>query len=165
MPDGCSLHVNCGGNDFTVKEGGREVNYEGDAGVDGGSARYFSTSTNFWGLSSTGDFMDDNNDQNARFIESTPSKSLSELYNNARMSPLSLTYFHYCLENGSYNVSLEFAEITFTNDSTYTSLGRRVFDIYIQVGMLIRKLSMLLKYDWMCEDRGKEGRTCTEFCC
>ncbi|TMW92824.1 hypothetical protein EJD97_012526 [Solanum chilense] len=129
---GCSLHVNSGGNDFTVKESDGEVHYAGDASVDGGSARYFSSSTNYWGLSSTGDFMDDNNDQNARFIESTPSKSLSELYNNARMSPLSLTYFRYCLSNGSYNVSLHFAEISFTNDSTYTSLGRRVFDIYIQ---------------------------------
>ncbi|KAK6797305.1 hypothetical protein RDI58_005007 [Solanum bulbocastanum] len=129
---GCSLHVNSGGNDFTVKESDGEVHYAGDASVDGGSARYFSSSTNYWGLSSTGDFMDDNNDQNARFIESTQSKSLSELYNNARMSPLSLTYFRYCLRNGSYNVSLHFAEISFTNDSTYTSLGRRVFDIYIQ---------------------------------
>ncbi|XP_075091112.1 putative LRR receptor-like serine/threonine-protein kinase RFK1 [Nicotiana tabacum] len=144
---GCSLHVNCGGNDYTVKEGGREVNYEGDAGVDGGSARYFSTSTNFWGLSSTGDFMDDNNDQNARFIESTPSKSLSELYNNARMSPLSLTYFHYCLENGSYNVSLDFAEITFTNESTYTSLGRRVFDIYIQEKLVWKDFNIVNEAD------------------
>ncbi|KAF3675809.1 putative LRR receptor-like serine/threonine-protein kinase RFK1 [Capsicum annuum] len=129
---GCSLHVNSGGNDFTVKESDGEVDYAGDADVDGGSARYFKASTNYWGFSSTGDFMDDNNDQNARFIESTPSKGLSELYNNARMSPLSLTYFRYCLRNGSYNVSLHFAEITFTNDSTSNSLGRRVFDIYIQ---------------------------------
>lgn len=129
---GCSLNVNSGGNDFTIKESDGGIDYVGDASVDGGSARYFHSSTSYWGLSSTGDFMDDNNDQNARFIESIPSKSLSELYNNARMSPLSLTYFRYCLRNGSYNISLHFAEISFTNDSTYDSLGRRVFDIYIQ---------------------------------
>ncbi|CAN4082169.1 unnamed protein product [Withania somnifera] len=144
---GCSLHVNSGGNDFTAKDSNGEVDYAGDAGVDGGSARYFSASTNYWGLSSTGDFMDDNNNQNARFIESTPSKSLSELYNNARMSPLSLTYFRYCLRNGSYNVSLHFAEITFTNDSTYTSLGRRVFDIYIQEKLVWKDFNIVNEAD------------------
>ncbi|KAK4386524.1 putative LRR receptor-like serine/threonine-protein kinase RFK1 [Sesamum angolense] len=59
--------------------------------------------------------------------------SLSKM---ARLSPVSLTYFHYCLENGSYNVSLHFAEILFTNDKTYNSLGRRMFDIYIQENLV-----------------------------
>ncbi|KAJ0734338.1 putative Malectin domain-containing protein [Helianthus annuus] len=54
------------------------------------------------------------------------------LYTTARLSPLTLTYFSYCLENGEYSVKLHFAEIQFTNDSTYKSLGRRIFDIYIQ---------------------------------
>ncbi|XP_009798183.1 probable LRR receptor-like serine/threonine-protein kinase RFK1 isoform X1 [Nicotiana sylvestris] len=126
---GCSLHVNCGGNDFTVKENNRQLDYEGDAQVEGGSARYF-RSNKYWGFSSTGDFMDDANDQNTRFIEST--QSLSELYSGARASPLSLTYFRYCLENGNYSVSLHFAEIMFKDDRTYYNLGRRVFDIYIQ---------------------------------
>lgn len=132
MADGCSLHVNCGGNDFTVKENNRQLDYEGDAQVEGGSARYF-RSNKYWGFSSTGDFMDDANDQNTRFIESTQSTNLSELYSGARASPLSLTYFRYCLENGNYNVSLHFAEIIFKDDRTYYNLGRRVFDIYIQV--------------------------------
>ncbi|KAM7505866.1 hypothetical protein LguiB_004770 [Lonicera macranthoides] len=128
---GCSLHVNSGGNDLEVKESNREVLYEGDGEVDGGSSRYY-LSDNSWGFSSTGDFMDDDNYQNTRFIENVPSSNISELYSTARLSPLSLTYFRYCLENGSYNVSLHFAEIQFRNDSTYSSLGRRVFDIYIQ---------------------------------
>ncbi|GAU31586.1 hypothetical protein TSUD_54090 [Trifolium subterraneum] len=34
--------------------------------------------------------------------------------------------------NGSYTVKLHFAEIMFTDDQTYRSLGRRVFDIYLQ---------------------------------
>ncbi|KAI3456101.1 hypothetical protein Pfo_012764 [Paulownia fortunei] len=124
----CSLHVNCGGDDLNIKESNKKVIYEGDAGGD--SARYLSG--NNWGFTSTGDFIDEPNYQNSRSIRITPTTNLSDLYSTARVSPLSLTYFHYCLENGSYNVSLHFAEILFTNDSTYNSLGRRMFDIYIQ---------------------------------
>lgn len=130
--DRCSFRVNCGGNDLHLNEGGRKVLYEGDAVVDGGSARYY-ISSSYWGFSSTGDFMDDNNDQNTRFIEYSPSANVSEMYTTARLAPLSLTYFHYCLENGSYIVNLHFAELFFTNDNTYCSLGKRFFDIYIQV--------------------------------
>jgi len=57
----------------------------------------------------------------------------AELYMNARVSPISLTYYGFCLANGSYTVNLHFAEIMFTDDQTYGSLGRRVFDIYLQV--------------------------------
>ncbi|KAK4440095.1 putative LRR receptor-like serine/threonine-protein kinase RFK1 [Sesamum alatum] len=124
----CSLHVNCGGDDLSIKESNRRVIYEGDSGGD--SAAYLSG--NYWGFTSTGDFIDEPNYQNSRSIRTTPTSDLSDLYSTARLSPLSLTYFQYCLENGNYNVSLHFAEILFTNDSTYNSLGRRIFDIYIQ---------------------------------
>ncbi|CAK9148060.1 unnamed protein product [Ilex paraguariensis] len=135
---GCSLHVNCGGNDLRLKEGKDNVEYDGDAAVEGGGSSRYYVSHNYWGFSSTGDFMDDDNFQNTRFIENTPATGISELYNTARVSPISLTYFHYCMENGDYTITLLFAEILFTNDSTYTSLGRRIFDIYIQ-GKLVRK--------------------------
>ncbi|CAI0475655.1 unnamed protein product [Linum tenue] len=46
------------------------------------------------------------------------------MYLTARIAPISLTYFHYCLENGNYTVRLHFAEIVFTNDRTYASLGK-----------------------------------------
>ncbi|KAK6154884.1 hypothetical protein DH2020_009132 [Rehmannia glutinosa] len=98
----CSLHVNCGGADLTVKENNRRVIYEGDAGGD--PTRYLSD--NYWGFVSTGDFMDESIYQNSRPIRSTTTTNLSELYTTARLSPLSLTYFHYCLENGSYNENL-----------------------------------------------------------
>lgn len=111
-----------------MKESNQKVIYEGD-GAD--TARYLSD--NYWGFTSTGDFIDEPNYQNSRPIRITPTTDLPQLYSTARLSPLSLTYFHYCLENGNYNVSLHFAEILFTNDSTYNSLGRRMFDIYIQV--------------------------------
>ncbi|XP_059664601.1 probable LRR receptor-like serine/threonine-protein kinase RFK1 isoform X1 [Cornus florida] len=125
---GCSLHVNCGGNDLR----NRTVLYEGDAHVEGGTAKYFRNSNSYWGFSSTGDFLDDDNYQNARYTEVVASTNISEFYRTARLSPLSLTYFRYCLENGDYTVSLHFAEIQFIDNNTFSSLGRRIFDIYIQ---------------------------------
>lgn len=56
-----------------------------------------------------------------------------DLYMDARVSPISLTYYGFCLGNGNYTVNLHFAEIMFIDDQTFNSLGRRVFDIYIQV--------------------------------
>ncbi|KAL1555944.1 putative LRR receptor-like serine/threonine-protein kinase RFK1 isoform X1 [Salvia divinorum] len=124
----CSLQVNCGGNDLHVKETDRKVIYEGDGGVD--SERYLSA--NYWGFVSTGDFLDEPSYQRSRAVN-VPTPNIPELYSSARLSPLSLTYFHYCLENGVYNISLHFAEIIYTNDnSSYYSLGERMFDIYIQ---------------------------------
>lgn len=116
-----------------IKEGRRKVLYEGDAAVEGGSAKSFWNTDKYWGFSSTGDFLDDFNTQNTRYVASVPSTGLPEMYSTARLSPLSLTYFFYCLENGNYTVNLHFAEIQFSNDNTYSSLGRRTFDIYIQV--------------------------------
>lgn len=34
---------------------------------------------------------------------------------------------------GNYNVKLHFAEIMFSNDRTFSSFGRRIFDVSIQV--------------------------------
>ncbi|GLT46362.1 hypothetical protein SLA2020_201230 [Shorea laevis] len=62
----------------------------------------------------------------------------SQLYISARLSPISLTYYSFCMGNGNYTVNLHFAEIMFTDDKTYKSLGRRIFDIYIQ-GKLVQK--------------------------
>uniref|UniRef100_A0A7N2LPF2 non-specific serine/threonine protein kinase n=1 Tax=Quercus lobata TaxID=97700 RepID=A0A7N2LPF2_QUELO len=126
------MHVNSGGKDATIKENKTNFVYEGDGDVEGGAAEYFINGNSYWGFSSTGDFMDDFDFQNTRYTVSPPLSNISELYTTARRSPISLTYFHYCLENGNYTVSLHFAEIQFTNDKTYNSLGKRIFDIYIQ---------------------------------
>ncbi|KAD3336834.1 hypothetical protein E3N88_32353 [Mikania micrantha] len=133
---GCPLHVNSGGDDMKVKEINEDVVYEGDANVDGVASRLYISNRN-WGLSSTGDFMDDNIFQNTRYIATSTNLS-SSVYATARLSPLSLVYFAHCLENGEYDVKLHFAELQFTNDTTYRSLGRRIFDIYIQ-GQLVKK--------------------------
>lgn len=94
-----------------------------------------------WALSSTGNFMDDDIDSDSYTMTNT-SKLLnvstlnSELYTTARISPLSLTYYGLCLVNGNYTVKLHFAEIMFINDRSFYSLGRRVFDVYIQVSVI-----------------------------
>ncbi|KAL3576309.1 hypothetical protein D5086_021592, partial [Populus alba] len=126
------LHVNSGGKDITINENKTTLSYEGDGQIEGGAAKYFVNDQSFWGFSSTGDFMDDNDYQNTRYTVSLQSSTIPELYQTARISPISLTYFHYCLQNGNYTVNLHFAEIQYTNDHTYNSLGRRVFDIYVQ---------------------------------
>ncbi|XP_041023582.1 probable LRR receptor-like serine/threonine-protein kinase RFK1 isoform X1 [Juglans microcarpa x Juglans regia] len=136
------LHINSGGNNVAIKEDKVTVVYEGDADVEGGAAEYFIRDNSYWGFSSTGDFMDDNNYQNTRYTLHLSSANISELYATARVSPMSLTYFHYCLENGNYTVNLHFAEIVFTNDKTYNSLGKRVFDIYVQEILVVKDFNV-----------------------
>ena len=45
MADSTCMHVNSGGNDVTVKENKRRILYEGDGGVEGGTAKYFLNTT------------------------------------------------------------------------------------------------------------------------
>uniref|UniRef100_A0A0E0HBK6 non-specific serine/threonine protein kinase n=1 Tax=Oryza nivara TaxID=4536 RepID=A0A0E0HBK6_ORYNI len=56
----------------------------------------------------------------------------SKLFETARMSPSSLRYYGLGLENGNYTVMLQFAEFAFPDTQTWLSLGRRIFDIYVQ---------------------------------
>ncbi|MBA0662533.1 hypothetical protein Goklo_006637, partial [Gossypium klotzschianum] len=125
-----SLYVNCGGDDVSING----KTYIGDRTFGSGGAATLYRNGDNWGFSNTGDFRDDDDEANSqlRFTKAVQSTNLSELYTTARLSPLSLTYYHYCLENGNYNVTLHFAEIQFSNNETYASLGRRLFDIYIQ---------------------------------
>ncbi|XP_071742644.1 probable LRR receptor-like serine/threonine-protein kinase RFK1 [Rutidosis leptorrhynchoides] len=148
---GCSMHVNSGGTDLTVRENNRDVLYEGDGLFDRGAGSFHSSANNNWGVSSTGDFLDDNIETNI-YVESLQQNStnLPPLYTTARLSPLSLTYISYCLLNGDYLVNLHFAEIQYVNDSTYKSLGRRIFNIYIQ--------GQLVKRDFNIEDEVGIGR-------
>ncbi|KAJ6296975.1 hypothetical protein OIU78_022657 [Salix suchowensis] len=63
----------------------------------------------------------------------------SVLYTEARLTPLSLTYYVPCLANGNYSVKLHFAEIVIRGSRSYYSLGRRVFDVYIQDFNIVMK--------------------------
>ena len=60
-----------------------------------------------------------------------------DLFQTARLSASSLRYYGLGLENGNYTVSLRFVEIAFVNSNTWQSLGRHVFDIYIQVCIIL----------------------------
>ncbi|GJW87000.1 probable leucine-rich repeat receptor-like serine/threonine-protein kinase [Tanacetum coccineum] len=124
-----SLYINCGGGGRVSFE---NKSYEDD--LDPGGATRFLITGNRWGFSNTGHFLDDNNRDSyivGNDFGVLPVNS-SELYKSARRSALSLTYYGLCMQSGSYNVSLHFAEIMFTDERNYSSLGRRVFDIYIQ---------------------------------
>ncbi|XP_022976686.1 probable leucine-rich repeat receptor-like serine/threonine-protein kinase At3g14840 isoform X2 [Cucurbita maxima] len=124
-----SLYINCGGKEDLVN---RTIKYDADTNT-GKSSLFFQGGEN-WGFSNTGSFMDDDCSTDDYITLSPPSLPMPnlELYKSARISPISLTYYAYCMSNGNYTVSLHFAEIEFSDDKTYKSLGRRLFDIYIQ---------------------------------
>ncbi|KAM1652161.1 hypothetical protein ACFX1X_004886 [Malus domestica] len=128
-----SVHINCGGKQLTVGN----IKYDGDE-ASGGGAKFVHDTEN-WGFSSTGDFGLINYDQDyiAKNI-SVLKMNNSELYRTARISPLSLTYYARCLANGNYTVKLHFAEIVMRNNRSYYSVGRRIFDVYIQEKLVLK---------------------------
>ncbi|XP_062168919.1 probable leucine-rich repeat receptor-like serine/threonine-protein kinase At3g14840 [Alnus glutinosa] len=128
-----NLHINCGGKAVTING---TTAYDADTD-SGGPSNFFQRAQN-WAFSSTGDFMDNDDQMDPLIFTNSSRLSMTnpELYMNARLSPLSLTYYAFCLGNGNYKVNLHFAEIMFTDDKTYSSLGRRIFDIYIQGKMV-----------------------------
>ncbi|KAG8386456.1 hypothetical protein BUALT_Bualt03G0150600 [Buddleja alternifolia] len=134
-----SLHINCGGKQ---QHDDRGITYEEDPN-SGGPSSFFPSRTN-WGFSSTGHFLDDDRSRDS-FIwsnSSTISGQNSQLYMDARLSPLSLTYYAFCMINGNYTIDLHFAEIMFTDDRTYSSLGRRIFDVYIQGNLVLKDFNI-----------------------
>ncbi|XP_021801491.1 probable leucine-rich repeat receptor-like serine/threonine-protein kinase At3g14840 [Prunus avium] len=141
-----SLGINCGGKAVTVY-GEKDKTFEADTYSAGPSSFYRSTTN--WALSSTGYFSDsggledtltndDVGNLTYKLTNEIPAMANPLLYRDARLSPISLTYYGFCLENGKYTVNLHFAETVFTNGQTYKSLGRRIFDVYIQ-GRLVRE--------------------------
>ncbi|KAG0492534.1 hypothetical protein HPP92_005932 [Vanilla planifolia] len=99
------------------------------------AASYYVTDIRKWAVSNTGSFADASN-PNTNYIISSSSQFQNtldpQLFQTARMSPSSLRYYGLGLENGNYTIKLEFAEIGLVDPPTWKSLGRRVFDIYIQ---------------------------------
>ncbi|KAJ0236958.1 Protein kinase domain-containing protein [Hirschfeldia incana] len=136
-----SLHINCGGPDVTIENSRGRILYEGD-NYEGN--KYHGKN---WGFSNTGDFMDDGLPEDEYSVssdsvvwltllsvslDSVVSAKYPELYQTARRSSLSLAYFAFCFENGSYNVKLHFAEIQFSDEEPYARLAKRFFNIYVQ---------------------------------
>ncbi|XP_058747459.1 probable leucine-rich repeat receptor-like serine/threonine-protein kinase At3g14840 [Vicia villosa] len=123
-----SLYINCGGKSVTY---GNKT-YDDDSN-DMGQARYRQIGTN-WALITSGHFFDSGRADYYKWSNATKLSVVDdpELYMDARVSPNYLTYYGFCLGNGNYTVNLHFAEIMFSDDKTFSSIGRRVFDIYIQ---------------------------------
>ncbi|KAJ6422818.1 hypothetical protein OIU84_027736 [Salix udensis] len=137
-----SVHINCGGSVATIGN----TTYEAD-NEEGGAAKYAYTRED-WQKSTTGHFWDFDFSWNyyvaldSSYIAQNMSilnMSNSVLYTEASLTPLSLTYYIPCLVNGNYNVKLHFAEIVIRGNRSYSSLGRRVFDVYIQDFNIVTK--------------------------
>ncbi|RVW29617.1 putative LRR receptor-like serine/threonine-protein kinase [Vitis vinifera] len=126
--DRYSLHINCGGERTTIGD----VVYEADNDLAGPSE--FNPIRDNWGFSSTGHFWDQNRTSNDYIAQNVSMLRMndSELYKRARLSPLSFTYYGRCLADGNYTVKLHFAEIVIRDNKSFHSLGRRIFDVYIQ---------------------------------
>ncbi|KAJ0017470.1 hypothetical protein Pint_11482 [Pistacia integerrima] len=125
-----SFAIKCGGEEMKVDS----IVYEADS-YDLGGASFVVLDTQKWAISDAGLFSDG---QFNTHVQNTGSQvtgtATPKLYQSSRQSPGSLRYYGLSLENGPYNVSLSFAETVFGDQGsqTWTSLGRRVFDIYIQ---------------------------------
>ncbi|KAJ0814990.1 putative non-specific serine/threonine protein kinase [Helianthus annuus] len=135
-----SLHINCGGEEVNINN----TIYESDIEKKGSSPYY---NAGNWAFSSTGNFLDDDHDSDANIHSNTSSlHNIStfdtELYKTARTTAISLTYYGLCLKNGHYTVRLHFAEIIFTQDKSFNSLGKRVFNVYVQGELKLKNFNI-----------------------
>ena len=121
--------IKCGGPQITSSNG---IVYERDNETLG-PATYYVVDTNRWAVSNVGYFSGTNRPLSSQFTNTLD----SELFQTARLSASSLRYYGLGLENGNYTVSLQFAEIAFVNSDSWKSLGRRIFDIHIQVCIIL----------------------------
>lgn len=128
--------------DFAIKSGGPQITssngivFERDNETLG-AASYFVTDANRWAVSNVGLFAGSNNPPYTSFSPRQFTNTLDpELFQTARLSAGSLRYYGLGLENGNYTVTLQFAETAIEESTTSKSLGRRVFDIYMQGNLL-----------------------------
>ncbi|KAJ1272782.1 hypothetical protein BS78_06G228400 [Paspalum vaginatum] len=129
-PKSASFAVDCGGS--RTISGSDNSMYQADD-ADLRAASYYVAGAPTWGVSSVGLFTDAPNGSNIIYSSRQFDNTLdSVLFQTARMSPSSLRYYGIGLENGNYTVTLQFAEVDFPDTQTWTSRGRRVFDIYVQ---------------------------------
>ncbi|KAL9416765.1 hypothetical protein AB3S75_039870 [Citrus x aurantiifolia] len=129
-----NLHINAGGDEHNI-EG---IRYEADKST---SNFYVNKPAYNWAYSCNGYFYSDSMADSREFIQKVTCGAAvidAPLYDEARLCPISLKYYGFCLQNGNYNVSLHFSEIVFAKNDDYSSSAKRVFDIYIQ-GELRRK--------------------------
>uniref|UniRef100_A0A803LEF8 non-specific serine/threonine protein kinase n=1 Tax=Chenopodium quinoa TaxID=63459 RepID=A0A803LEF8_CHEQI len=133
-----SLHINCGGEEARIGKNTFEQDNESD-----GAAKFVPRKAE-WGYSSSGDFRNRRLPTDLYIAEnkSTLQMNDAELYKDARLAATSLTYYGRCLAKGNYTVTLYFSEIVFADDSSFVSLGRRFFDIYIQEKLVAKDFNI-----------------------
>ncbi|KAG6407995.1 hypothetical protein SASPL_130997 [Salvia splendens] len=152
-------------NSFAVNSGGPEqADTNGSVYDDDseklGAASLYTSSSNKWAVSSSGVFI--SNINGPIYIAQTDSQIAntldSELYKTARIAPASLRYYGLSLENGVYRVELHFAEVVMDYDSaSWEGLGRRVFDVYIQVFGYFSRLFFRVRTDSVSTMQGRES--------
>lgn len=105
-----------------------------------GPASYHVMEARRWAVSNVGLPSGSRNPEyTTNFLTYIPNTRDPELFQSARLSAGSLRYYGLGLENGGYNVSLQFVETKIENNPTsWKSLGRRVFDIYIQGNLALK---------------------------
>ncbi|KAF3438259.1 hypothetical protein FNV43_RR21020 [Rhamnella rubrinervis] len=131
--------IKCGGPQFTSSDG---LVYEMDNATLG-PATYFVSSTKRWAVSNVGLFTGNTNPQYKTYSTYQFTNTLeSELYQTARISASSLRYYGLGLENGNYTVNLKFSETAFEDTTTWKSLGKREFDVYIQGKRVLQKFNI-----------------------
>ncbi|TXG66675.1 hypothetical protein EZV62_007950 [Acer yangbiense] len=145
-----SLFINCGGESIT-HDGN---NYEEDLNIKGPSN--FASTENRWAYSSSGIFFSNNEGANYKTTNQYGlNVSGAGYYKTARLSPQSLKYYGLCMRKGSYKVKLHFAEIMFTDNETFSSLGKRIFDVLIQGKLVIKDFNI-------AEEAGGVGKGITK---
>ncbi|KAG8657885.1 hypothetical protein MANES_03G091900v8 [Manihot esculenta] len=138
-PEYHSLFINCGGQKMSSENN----EYEEDLSPVGPSA--FISVAEKWAYSSTGLYV---GDDSASFVSRTslgPNATGAGLYESARLAPQSLKYYGLCMRQGSYKVKLHFAETMFSNDDTFNSTGRRIFDVSIQGNVVLEDFNIMEK--------------------
>ncbi|XP_023757152.1 probable LRR receptor-like serine/threonine-protein kinase At1g56140 isoform X1 [Lactuca sativa] len=124
-----SFGINCGGPQITSSS---QLVHEQD-NEQLGPATYYLTPEKRWGVSNVGVSLSDNPPKyRVSTLHEFTNTSDPQLFQTARLSAGSLRYYGLGLENGNYTVNLHFAELEIQDGPTWRSLGRRVFDIYIQ---------------------------------
>ncbi|KAL5731398.1 hypothetical protein ACHQM5_004130 [Ranunculus cassubicifolius] len=136
-----SFAINCGGPERSSTDG---TIFEAENSI-ANPASYNVTDERKWGVSNIGLFGDNSG---PAYVVNTVAQATgaldTELFQTARLSPGSLRYFGLGLENGQYNVNLQFAETGFTDEAlrTWESLGRRIFDIYLQGTLRVKDFNI-----------------------
>ncbi|XP_019166695.1 PREDICTED: probable LRR receptor-like serine/threonine-protein kinase At1g53430 [Ipomoea nil] len=130
------LYINCGGESMKITGSV----YEGDLNSNGSSTFFLSSSLR-WGYSSMGyvsysSINDEYNTNEEYIMDNTCIVGVGDepLYSTARVSPISLKYYGFCLRDGEYTVRLHFAELLRYNNykTPYLNKSGRVFDLDIQ---------------------------------